>query len=134
MSHRKSTPQTAFAINETSRLTGLSAYALRYYEQIGLIGPISRTTTGHRRFQELDLIAIDFVLRLKATGMPLADMKRMGQLRSQGQHTQQARMQILFDHRNVVRFRMQQLEANLTAIEAKLSAHGWTINTKERIA
>jgi DNA-binding transcriptional MerR regulator len=119
------------SIKEVARLTQLSAYTLRYYEQLGLIGPIVRTATGHRRYQSRDLEAIEFVKRLRATGMPLADMKRMGELRAQGQKTQPARMRILFDHRNAVRARVRELEANLMAIESKLTAHGWVISTKE---
>jgi DNA-binding transcriptional MerR regulator len=119
------------SIKEVARLTELSAYTLRYYEQLGLIGPIVRTVAGHRRFQSRDLEAIDFVKRLRATGMPLVDMKRMGELRALGQKTQPARMQILFDHRNAVRARVRELEANLMAIETKLATHGWVVDTKE---
>ncbi len=119
------------SIKEVAQRTQLSAYTLRYYEQLGLIGPITRTASGHRRYRLRDLEAIDFVKRLRATGMPVADMKRMGELRAQGQKTQPARMKILFDHRNTVRTRIRELVANLTAIESKLTAHGWVIDTKE---
>jgi DNA-binding transcriptional MerR regulator len=118
------------SIQDVARQTQLSAYTLRYYEQLGLIGPIARGSGGHRRYSPQDLEAIAFVQRLRATGMSVLNMKRMGELRAQGVQTQSTRMQILFEHRNVVRARMRELDLNVQAIEAKLASHGWTIDTK----
>jgi DNA-binding transcriptional MerR regulator len=112
-------------ITEVAQLTHLSAYTLRYYEDLGLIGPIARTANGHRQYQQQDLDAIAFVKRLRATGMPIADMKRMGELRARGPKTSPERMKILADHRNTVRKQIRELEANLQAIEDKLNSHGW---------
>ncbi len=120
-----------YSIAEISQRTKLSDHTLRYYEQIGLIGPIFRTKAGYRRYQQKDIEAIEFVKHLRATGMSVADMTRMGELRAQGLHTQATRMQILFNHRNAVRLQINELEANLIAIEDKLASHGWIINTKE---
>jgi DNA-binding transcriptional MerR regulator len=119
------------SIQEVARQTQLSAYTLRYYEQLGLIGPVARKNGGHRRYSPQDLEAIAFVQRLRATGMSILDMKRMGELRAQGVQTQAIRMQILFEHRNAVRARIRELDLNVEAIEAKLASHGWIIDTKE---
>jgi DNA-binding transcriptional MerR regulator len=119
------------SIQEVARQTQLSAYTLRYYEQLGLIGPITRKNSGHRRYGPQDLEAIAFVQRLRATGMSVLEMKRMGELRAQGVQTQAVRMQILFEHRNAVRARIHELELNVQAIEAKLASHGWSIDTNE---
>jgi MerR family transcriptional regulator, copper efflux regulator len=41
---------TAFTIQDVSRRSGLSEPTLRYYEEVGLIGPIDRdASSGHRR-------------------------------------------------------------------------------------
>jgi MerR family transcriptional regulator, copper efflux regulator len=40
----------AMTIRDVSRRSGLSEPTLRYYEEIGLIGPIARDeSSGHRR-------------------------------------------------------------------------------------
>ena len=39
-------PVTSYTIGETSRRTGFSSSALRYYEDIGLLAPSSRTKAG----------------------------------------------------------------------------------------
>ncbi|MFY1051974.1 MerR family DNA-binding transcriptional regulator [Ectopseudomonas khazarica] len=38
------------SIDEVARRTGLTAHTLRYYERIGLIGPVGRTASGQRRY------------------------------------------------------------------------------------
>jgi MerR family copper efflux transcriptional regulator len=47
---------TALTIQDVSRRSGLSEPTLRYYEQVGLIGPVRRDASrGHRRYREEDL-------------------------------------------------------------------------------
>lgn len=37
-------------IEQVALRTGLSAHTLRYYERIGLLDPVGRATSGHRRY------------------------------------------------------------------------------------
>jgi MerR family transcriptional regulator, copper efflux regulator len=47
---------TVLTIQDVSRRSGLSEPTLRYYEEIGLIGPVSRDArSGHRRYRTEDL-------------------------------------------------------------------------------
>ena len=47
---------TALTIQEVSRRSGLSEPTLRYYEEVGLVGPVGRDArSGHRRYDEEDL-------------------------------------------------------------------------------
>ena len=44
---------TALTIQDVSRRSGLSEPTLRYYEQVGLIGPVERDeSSGHRRAKQ----------------------------------------------------------------------------------
>jgi hypothetical protein len=46
---------TAFTIQDVSRRSGLSEPTLRYYEEVGLIGPVDRdASSGHRRYSGED--------------------------------------------------------------------------------
>ena len=60
---------------------GVSTHALRYYERAGLIDPIDRAESGHRRFTDEDLDWIRFVTRLRATGMPIRRLQEYAALR-----------------------------------------------------
>ncbi|MEN9659083.1 MAG: hypothetical protein RL571_2548 [Pseudomonadota bacterium] len=57
------------SISEVAMRSGLSMDTLRYYEKIGLIDAVPRALNGQRRYREDDLRWIDFLLRLRATGM-----------------------------------------------------------------
>lgn len=63
-----------YSIGEFSKITNLSIYTLRYYEEEELITP-SRKSNGHRSYNDSDLRWIEFVQRLKDTGMPIKDIK-----------------------------------------------------------
>ncbi|MDZ5663035.1 MerR family transcriptional regulator [Nocardioides sp. S-58] len=64
------------SIKEAAALTGLPASTLRYYEQIGVIAPVSRgATSGHRVYDEDDLDQLMSVACLAATGMSVGDMR-----------------------------------------------------------
>jgi len=73
----------SLSIAEAAQASGLSAYTLRYYEQIGLIAPIDRRS-GARRYSDTDMRWLEFLVRLRATGMSMRDMQRYAQLLRQG--------------------------------------------------
>ncbi|PKH43676.1 DNA-binding transcriptional regulator, MerR family [Nocardioides alpinus] len=67
----------SYSIKEAAALTGLPASTLRYYEQIGVIAPVSRgASSGHRVYDEGDLDQLMWVSCLAATGMSVSDMRR----------------------------------------------------------
>ena len=64
-------------IAEAAERSGLTSHTLRYYERDGLmLFPVERSSTGHRRYTERDLTWIELVSRLRATGMPIRDVRR----------------------------------------------------------
>ena len=66
----------SYSIKEAAALTGLPASTLRYYEQIGVIAPISRgASSGHRVYDEADMDRLMGIACLAATGMSIGDMR-----------------------------------------------------------
>jgi DNA-binding transcriptional MerR regulator len=61
-------------IGEVSRRTGLTARALRYYEEIGLLEPSGRLAGGHRVYTTEDLRRLYRICLLRQLGTPLATM------------------------------------------------------------
>lgn len=76
-------PTISLSIAEAAEASGSSAYTLRYYEQIGLIAPIDRRS-GARRYSDADMRWLDFLVRLRATGMSMQAMQRYAQLLRKG--------------------------------------------------
>jgi DNA-binding transcriptional MerR regulator len=110
-------------VKEVATLTGLSAHTLRYYEREGLLDPVSRAESGHRRYSERDVAWIEFLGRLRTTGMPIRKMKRFANLRRGGDATVPARRALLEEHGTQVRQRMTQLKRDLTAIDQKVELY-----------
>ncbi len=107
-------------IKTISRLTGLSAHTLRYYEKIGLISSIDRDARGHRDYSERDVIWIAFIKRLKATCMPLDEIRTFADLRRQGEHTIDERVKLLENHHRRVEAQMRELIFNQQKIREKI--------------
>ncbi|MEW9700147.1 MerR family transcriptional regulator [Paenibacillus sp. SI8] len=61
-------------IREVEKQTGMSAHTIRYYEKMGLLPGIARSSTGVRSFTEADVNLLAFIGSLKKTGMSLEHM------------------------------------------------------------
>ncbi len=59
--------KTELTIQEVAKRTGLSIDTLRYYERIGLLEPVGRAQSGHRRYTQQDLDWIDLLIGLRNT-------------------------------------------------------------------
>ncbi len=106
--------------SKLSTLCGLSPHTLRYYEKIGLLLHVARKANGHRDYTEKDLAWIEFLKRLKETGMPIAEIKRFARLRSEGDRTLHERQQMLESHRQNVLAELERIHTNLTKISSKI--------------
>ncbi len=83
---------TAFTIQDVSRRSGLSEPTLRYYEEVGLIGPVDRdASSGHRRYSSEDVDALQMLACLRAMGMGIEDMRTYQANRARGRAVWDAR-------------------------------------------
>ena len=103
--------------------TGLSADTLRYYEQIGVLPGIARTSSGHRRFSEGDIGWIKLVQCLRATGMSIEELHRYAMLMQEGDSTAEERLQLLEEHRARIKHDLQELETALELVERKIAGY-----------
>jgi MerR family copper efflux transcriptional regulator len=65
---------TTFTIGQVAERSGFSASALRYYEEIGLIAPATRTEAGYRLYDDHALSRLAFVARAKQLGCSLEEI------------------------------------------------------------
>lgn len=63
-------------IAAVTRLTGLTARALRFYEARGLVEPL-RTASGRRHYDAAALERLNLILSLKKAGLTLAQIQRL---------------------------------------------------------
>ncbi|MCI1751071.1 MerR family transcriptional regulator [Megasphaera cerevisiae] len=108
-----------YSIGEFSKRTGLGIHTLRYYEQENLILP-ARNNNNRRRYREADLAWIDFIKRLKATGMPIKKIKQYAALRAAGNATLSQRMVLLIAHRQMLAHQLKQLQEHKAKLDQKI--------------
>src|ERR1700760_3152869 len=90
---------TAFTIQDVSRRSGLSEPTLRYYEEIGLIGPVSRdASSGHRRYVDQDIDALQILACLRAMGMGIEDVRTYQANRARGREAAGEQRDLLLRH------------------------------------
>ena len=109
-----------FTIRQVAEQTGISLHTLRYYERIGLIESVRRADNNHRRYRQEDIVWLEFLKRLRATGMPTSDMKTFAALRREGAASLLQRRQMLEVHHKDVEAKIALLEENLEAIQSKI--------------
>src|SRR3712207_3159499 len=55
--------------------TGLTVRALHHYDDLGLLVPSERTSSGHRLYTAADVRRLYSLLALRSLGLPLADIR-----------------------------------------------------------
>ena len=108
-----------YSIGDFSKLTGLSIHTLRYYEHEGLITP-ERNSSNRRRYSDKDLIWIEFIKRLKDTGMPIKEIKHYAKLRAAGDPTIFERMEMLVQHRQTLNQQIAMLQEHKIKLDEKI--------------
>lgn len=113
------TPAAPLGIGEVAERTGLSVHALRFYEREGLlVGPVERTSGGRRRYTVTDVDWLRICVKLRESGMPLADLKRFAELVRQGPGNEAERLRLLDAHQ-------QRVGAQIRALEECRSIIAW---------
>ncbi|MBN3555520.1 MerR family transcriptional regulator [Fictibacillus nanhaiensis] len=97
-----------YSIGEVAKLLNVTTHTLRFYEKEKIITP-ERTENGDRRYSESHLQWLRFVIKLKETKMPLAQIKEYASLFLQGDHTSQKRLSLLKNHQDHVQNQIQVL-------------------------
>jgi DNA-binding transcriptional MerR regulator len=110
-------------ISQVAERTGLTAHTLRYYERIGLIAPVLRVDSGHRSYAAADMDWLAFLIRLRATGMPIQRMQEFARLRSEGNATAGQRRKLLDDHLRQVMDDLHSLQQSVLVLKAKIKVY-----------
>ena len=117
-----------YPICKFSKMVSLSIDTLRYYEKERLIIP-ARDQNNRRTYSEADQRWIAFIKRLKATGMPIKEIKTYARLRYQGNSTIDERLQLLFTQKNRLTAQRQEIDAHIAFLENKIATY-YQLKTK----
>lgn len=110
-----------YSIAQAADRSGLSIDTLRYYERIGLVDPPARDSGGRRSYSDEDLGWLEFLTKLRTTGMPIRLMREYARLRRRGPASTSRRKQILVEQRSSVCERIAELQSCLSVLDYKIT-------------
>ncbi|MEP1209220.1 MAG: helix-turn-helix domain-containing protein [Rhizobiaceae bacterium] len=76
-----------YSIGELARLTGVKVPTIRYYEQMGLVDAVERTSGNQRRYSRAELQRLSFVRHSRDLGFTIEDIRELLEL---SQHPEQS--------------------------------------------
>ena len=111
---------TAMTIQDVSRRSGLSEPTLRYYEEVGLVGPVDRDErSGHRRYGDQDLDVLQALACLRALGMGIEDMRTYQANRGRARRGEHVR-EVAAEQRDLLLRHADRIEAEIAALHTRL--------------
>ena len=119
-------------IAEVSERYGISLDTLRYYERIGLVPPVHRNEGGIRDYNDLDLRRVEFIKCMRSAGLPVEVLIEYVALVQQGDHTIQARKEILREQRELMAARMSEMQNTLSILDHKIEVYENALLKKEK--
>ncbi len=109
------------SIGQVAERTGLSIHTLRFYEREGLFAtPVHRGPGGRRIYSEWDLEWLGVCAKLRASGMPLAAIRRYAGLVRAGDGNEEDRLSLLREHQRRVTAQLAELTECLELITFKV--------------
>jgi DNA-binding transcriptional MerR regulator len=124
-------------IEQVAARTGLTKRTLRYYEEIGLLAPPTRTEGGYRLYSEADVAQLERIKRLRdLLGFSLAEIREIAQAEEQ-----QAQVRAAWANEHDPRTRLVWLEKiealtrrQLELVEEKIAGlHEMRTNVQHRL-
>mgnify|MGYP002547749541 CR=1 FL=1 len=119
-------------IAEVSRTYDISADTLRYYERIGLIPPVPRTSGGIRDYDEESCGWIELMKCMRRAGVQVEALIEYVNLFQQGDATLEARKALLIEQRDQLAARMQEMQASLDRLNLKIERYDQGLMTAEK--
>jgi DNA-binding transcriptional MerR regulator len=111
---------TALSIQDAALRSGLREPTLRYYEEVGLIGPIARDPKSrHRRYRDQDIDTLQALACLRAMGVGIEDMRTYQANRALGRAKAGEQRDLLLRHAERIEAEIETLHVHLGYLRAK---------------
>lgn len=110
-------------IAEVSKTFGLTADTLRYYERIGLIPPVKRSSSGIRDYDEKDCNWVEFIKCMCGVGIPVEMLIEYVAMFRLGKETIAARKALLVEQRQQLADKIVAMQAVLERLDMKIDGY-----------
>ena len=114
-------------ITEVAGKYELTPDTLRYYERIGLIPAVERTSGGIRDYREEDCRWIEFIKCMRLAGLPVEILIEYVKLFQQGDETLDVRKSLLIEQRAALVSRISNMQETLNRLNMKIERYEKTL-------
>ena len=118
-------------IKEVSEQYGITQDTLRYYERVGMIPPVTRTSSGIRNYNKNDLAWVQQSINMRNAGLPVEVIIEYVRLFQEGDSTISARLQLLQGQKEVLLEKRKQIDETLKRLNYKISRYEIAMETGE---
>ena len=119
-------------IAEVSKKYEITPDTLRYYERIGLIPPVPRTSSGIRNYDKESCGWIELMKCMRKAGVQVEALIEYVDLFRQGDSTIDARKALLVEQRSRLQERMADMQASLERLNDKIDRYEQGLMTAEK--
>lgn len=110
-------------ISEVAKEYAITADTLRYYERIGLLPAIHRSSSGIRDYSEADCKTVSFVKCMRSAGVQIEALTEYMTLLRRGDDTWEARKQILVEQRDQLNRKVEEMQRTLEILNKKIDGY-----------
>ena len=111
-------------IGELANTAGVTTKTIRYYEAIGVLDEPARTDSGYRSYGPAAVERLDFVKQAQSTGLALAEIKSILEIKDQGGQTCEHPKALLRQHLDELDERIVELQAARVELQAMYQRAG----------
>jgi DNA-binding transcriptional MerR regulator len=115
---------TALSIGQVAERTRLSVHALRFYEREGILATrVARASGGRRIYTEQDIEWLNLCIVLRASGMPIPEIRRYAEYVRSGPGNNEERLDLMRTHRDRVAAQIAELTRCMELIDFKVAVY-----------
>lgn len=119
-------------IGDVAKLYKISYDTIRYYEKLGILGPIKKDTSGNRDYSEVDIDRLYFILCMKKAGLTLNEIKDYVALYQQGNETVLERLNMLESQQTKLTKQINDLNKTSVYLQQKIERYQQLIKTEKQ--
>ncbi len=108
-----------YSIGQIAEKLNINASTLRFYDKEGLLLAVNRSAGGIRVFRDADLNWLRLVECLKATGMPIKDIRKFCEWTQQGDASIKQRQQMMHERRDAIEKQIADMQKTLAVVNFK---------------
>ncbi len=121
--------EKAVTIKDVSKKYGITQDTLRYYERVGMIPPVTRTSGGIRDYQPEDLQWVELAICMRSAGLPVEAMIEYVRLCREGDTTIGDRLELLVKQKENLLEQRKKIDETLDRLNYKISRYEDAVKT-----